>query len=231
MEAMSQEQLLADVREELDDEREPYLWSNKRLVGLLNEAVFEANRRMRCIVDRTSEEVCRIPLVADQAEYDLHTSVIVVRRAVLASDRSEALTRVTQATMDRDCSSWRDRTGVPRFLVRPTVKNKIIVAPVPTAADVLELEVWRDPLESELMDVNSPSDSPEDAGIEPQHHKKLVHWAVFRAFMKHDAEAEMPTSAKLHLDMFEAYFGPRPTARELQQLGIDPVSGTEAVWF
>lgn len=229
MEEMTLEQLIADAREELDDAVEPYLWSDKRLTALLNEAIFEANRRMRCIVDSTTPAVCLATLVAGQAEYDLHPSIIVVRRAALASDRSSPLLRVTQAAMDRSCGSWRDASGVPRYVVRPTTKNKVVVAPVPSAADVLELEVWRDPLDSEQME--GPNDTPLDAGIAASHHAKLVHWVCFRAFMKHDAEGEMPSGARLHLDMFEGYFGARPTARELQQLGIDPVSGTEAVWF
>lgn len=229
MEAKVLQQLLADAREELNDAAEPPLWKSERLTSLYNEAIFEANRRMRCIVDDSSETACRIPLVVGQAEYSLHPSVIVVRRAALASDRSVPLLRWPQAAMDRECSWWRSMTGRPRHLVRPTVKNKIILSPVPEQADVLELEVWRDPFDGELM--TGLQDSPEDAGIDPAHHSKLVHWVCFRAFLKHDAEAEIPPQAKIHLDAFEAYFGPRPSAQELQQLGIDPVSGVAATWF
>lgn len=231
MQPLVLEQLLADAREELDDAifgaEGDELWSTARLTKLYNEAVFEANRRMRCLVDDTTEEVCRIPLVAGQGEYDLHHSVIVVRRAVLASARSDALLRTTVDTMDRHCSrDWRNHSGTPAYLVRPRVKNKIIVSPVPTAADVLELTVWRDPLDDETL-VGLQDTPPLDSA----HHGKLVHWVCFRAFNKHDAETEVPAAARFHYEMFESYYGTRPTARELQQLGTDPVSGTEPVWF
>lgn len=231
MQPLVHEQLLADAREELDDQifgvPGDELWTDLRLTKLYNEAVFEANRRMRCLVDDTTEQVCRIPLVAGQGEYDLHHSVIVVRRAVLASARSDALVRTTVDTMDLHCGrDWRNHAGTPAYLVRPRVKNKIIVSPVPNVDDVLELTVWRDPLETE--EIVGPQDPPP---LDPAHHGKLVHWVVFRALNKHDAETEVPAAARFHYEMFESYFGTRPTARELQQLGTDPVSGTSPVWF
>lgn len=229
MEELTLAQLIEQARDELNDAQTTYLWSDAVLTALFNEAVFEVNRRTRCIVDNRSLDVCRIALTAGQSEYDLHPSVIVVRRAALASRRSQPLLRTTQASMDLNYLDWREQRGEPRCFVRSTVRGVVFVSPVPDADDTLELEVWRDPLDVEVMEVSA--DSPSDAGIPSAHHRKLVHWVCFRAFMRHDTETEMPQMASMHLDMFEAYFGARPTARELQQLGIDPVSGTQAVWF
>lgn len=229
MDELTLTQLIERARDELNDAQTPYLWSDAVLTALFNEAVFEANRRIRCIVDTGSQDVCHIALTAGQSEYSLHPSVIAVRRAALASRRSDPLLRTTQATMDLNYSDWRERRGEPRCFVRSTARGVVFVSPVPNADDTLELEVWRDPLDIELMEVGT--DSPSDAGIPAAHHQKLVHWVCFRAFMRHDTETEMPQMASMHLDMFESYFGARPTARELQQLGIDPVSGTQAVWF
>lgn len=228
MQPLSLVQLIEDAREELDDGAARGLWTKERITKLYNEAIFEGNRRMRCITDDSTPAVCKIDLVAGQAEYPLHPSIIVIRRAVLASNRSTPLCRTTVVAMDTNFCGWRDRASTPRYVVR-SLKNKLIVSPTPTAADTLELIVWRDPLEEDLLE--GDNDTPEDAGMDAAHHHMLVHWVCFRAFLKHDAEAEMPATARIHLDLFESYFGERPTARELQQLGLDPITGTTAVYF
>lgn len=228
MEARTLAQLEADVREELDDALAPFLWSSDRIRQLLNEAVAEANLRARLITDSATPTVCRIELVPGQSEYDLDRSIIVIRRAVLASQPQCALTRTKSYVLDRCSPGWRTHKGRPEYLVRDQ-RNLLILSPAPTIADQLQLTVWRNPLESEQME--GDADDPSDAGIEAIWHSKLVHWACFRALSKTDAEAETPSGARMHYEMFEAAFGPRPTASQLEQLSIDPVTGTEAVWF
>lgn len=228
MEARTLAQLEEDCREELDDAVEPYLWSSERLRKLLNEAVAEANLRARLIVDNATPEVCRIALKAGQAEYPLHPSIIVIRRAVLESEPGARLVRTKTHVLD-DCQpGWRDSRGNPKYVVRE-VRNQVIVSPVPQQDDVLLLSVWRNPLETEVME--SDGDDPTDMGIEPIWHGYLVHWACYRALTKTDAETETPHGAAHHLQQFELAFGPRPTAAYLENLAIDPMTSTSEWWF
>jgi hypothetical protein len=226
MEAKDLGMLRDDCREELNDQFEPYLWEDDRLNVLLNEAIAEANLRARLLIDRTSA-ICRIAVQAGVAEYPLNPCVIVIRKASLASQLSDHLDRTAARVLDAFCANWRTVQGTPRYIVRDT-RGTVILSPVPAADDVLHLEVWRNPTESELME---EGDDPTVAGIDVIHHAKLVHWACFRALSKRDVEANASSDAQMHYELFESYFGPRPTAAQLERLAIDAITGTQAHYF
>jgi hypothetical protein len=219
-------QLEGDCREELDDQSTPPLWSQERLFQLLNEAVAEANLRARLIVDKRSG-LTRIQLEPGVSEYRLHPSIIVIRRASLASQPSDRLIRTNSNALDAACARWREATGRPEYVLRET-RNLLLVSPTPTAADTLQLEVWRNPTESELLE---GEDDPTMAGVEAVWHSKLVHWACFRALSKRDVEAQSNADAERHYNLFEAAFGPRPTAAQLERLALDAVTGTTPHFF
>ena len=103
MEALTLGQLLADTREELDDEVAPYLYGDPKLIKYLNEAVHEAALRTRCLVESERTDMCVIALQPGVATYTLHPSVVVIRRAYLESDPGRQLTRTTSVT---EPSSW-----------------------------------------------------------------------------------------------------------------------------
>lgn len=219
-------QLLEDCREELDDEVEPHLWTDEYLIKRLNEAVEEAAIRARLLVESNRTDICQITLVPGQAQYTLHKSVMVIRRAVLASEPSDALIRTTTAALDSHCNDWRTRTGSPEFLVRDQQARTFYVSPVPTQADTLHLTLWRNPTDDEQME-----DEADEPCIDATYHDKLIHWACFRALSKRDVEQGSTKDADRHLALFEAIFGPRPTATQLQALAMDPVTGSEAFFF
>lgn len=219
-------QLREDCREELDDEVAPYLFTDAYLNKRLNEAVEEAAIRARLLVESNRADICHIELEAGRAQYTLHESIMVIRRAVLASDRSEPLCRTTTAALDGHRCKWRDETGTPEYLVRDQQARTFYVSPIPTKADTLQLTVWRTPTDDELMEADD-----DEPCIDQSYHDKLMHWACFRALSKRDVEQNSTKDADRHLAMFEAAFGARPSATQLQSLAIDPVTGTAAVWF
>lgn len=219
-------QLIVDCRDELDDSVEPYLWDDDYLTARLNDAVNEAAIRARLLVESTRSDICQIALVAGQAEYTLHPSIVVIRRASLASDRSTPLCRTTTSVLDGCSSTWRTETGTPEYVVRDGQTRSITVVPTPAADDVLHLTVWRLPTEEEVME-----DDSDEPVIDPMYHDKLFHWAVFRALTKRDVEQQSTRDADRHLTEFETTFGPRPTAAQLQVLATDPVSGTMPNFF
>ncbi|MDR1076361.1 MAG: hypothetical protein LBL59_08735 [Xanthomonadaceae bacterium] len=218
--------LIRDCHSELDDDVGKTLYKDSELADFLNEAVEEACIRARLLVESTAPDICRIPLRAGVGEYRLHPSVVVIRRAILKDSRAHSLKRTTSAVLDRHRHDWREHSGHPRYLVRDQQARQIDITPVPDMDSELHLTVWRVPTEEEVMEL--PDDEPV---IDAIHHRKLVNWACFRAYSKKDSEKEDLVRADRHLVLFEQYFGPRPTARELQQLAIDPVTGTKPYWF
>ncbi|HEY1034561.1 MAG TPA: DUF6682 family protein [Pseudoxanthomonas sp.] len=226
MEALTLEKLLANCREELDDEVPPYLYKDAALTKYLNEAVHEVAVRTRCLVESERTDMCVIQLQPGVATYLLHPSVVIVRRAYLASRPEEALKRTSSTHLQQHHCNWRTEQGAPRFLVRDRQQRKITLSPVPEVADTLRLELWRVPADDEVME--SMDDEPV---VDPLHHHMLFRWACFRAFNRKDSEQQDTTLADRNLTMFEAHFGTAPTASELQNLQIDSLSGTSPVWF
>lgn len=225
MEALTLGDLIEAVREDLDDEVGPFLWSDPSLTRFLNEAVEEACLRARLLVV-TGGAHGTIKLVPGVSEYALPSSVILIRRAALLSNPNDPLLRTTTAALDGHKCSWRTDLGVPQYLVRDQVSRQLSLSPIPEREDTLQLTVWRNPNATEIMETND-----DEPVIDPMHHRKLVHWACWRAFNKKDVERYSPDDAARHMEQFELYFGERPTARALQQLSTDPVTGTQAHWF
>lgn len=226
MTAKTLEELLVDVREELDDEVPQYLWSDPALTRYLNEAVKEAAIRTRCLVESGNAALCQIAITAGQAEYAIDASVVIIRRAALASCLDRPLLRTTGVNLDRACRHWQTEAGRPEYLLRDQQMASIRLSPIPDADDTLNMTLWRVPTDIEVMEAGD--DEPVIPAI---HHEHLKHWACFRALNRRDAELGSPADAANHLALFEAYYGPRPTARELQQLAIDVLPSVEAHWF
>lgn len=228
MDPLSFDQLLADIREELDDDAEPFLWSSDRLGRLINEAITEANLRAHLILDHTTTDICTIAVAVGVAEYALHPSIIVIERATLASDTGRALTRTSEEYLEYLRGiQWRTETGTPDCLIR-TTRGQILLSPIPDKVDTLTLKVWRNPSEDETL---GPGDDLIDAGIPAEHHAKLLHWICYRALSKRDAESQALREAEFHLSAFETHFGPRPTAAQLQRRAMDAGTPTRPVWF
>lgn len=221
--------ILEACREELDDSIEPFLWSDELLVRYLNEAIRQACVRARLLVESTLP-MCAIAVVAGQERYNLDPSVIVVRRAALRSRPSDPLFRTNTAALDRFRCSWRNEQGRPEFVVmdQQGAGRQLLLTPKPTEADTLDLVVLRYVTEDEVLSADDPTGEP---AIPPEHHEALVHWVCQRALRVSDAEARDLRRADDQLGMFEAHFGPAPTAAQLQELAIDRLTGTEPHWF
>jgi hypothetical protein len=225
MEPMTFDQLLADVREELDDEVKPYLHKTERLTRLINESISEANIRGRFLVDTTSE-LCTIPIVAGTSEYAIDPSIITLRSVRLASEPYEHLHRTSVVRLDATESNWRGATGRPSHFVRHE-RNRILITPTPTETDSLKLDVWRHPIELEAV---GPGDDLADTCVPVHLHAKLLHWVVHRALMKRDGEVKAMAEAGTHLELFDTAFGQRPPASSLTDQAMDARTSTMECW-
>ena len=76
---MTLEQIISVCRRRLDDEEEPYRWSDDDLCLFANEAEREACRRAHLIIDKTTDAVCRQQVIAGNALYTLNAKIIRVR--------------------------------------------------------------------------------------------------------------------------------------------------------
>lgn len=229
MEARTLEQLLADCREELGDETAPYFWTDEVLVKYLNEAVAEAAIRARLLVESSRQDICRINVTAGVAEYTLHPTVVVIREALLGIAHTPPLKRTTAGHLNRFHRGWRDEApGTPQFILRDRQQRRITLVPTPDTDTTLMLTVWRTPADDEVMEVGENDAEPV---IDPMYHQHLFRWAVFRALMRRETEQRSTADAEAQLAIFERIFGPAPTAAQLQDLQIDSLGGSAAVWF
>lgn len=193
-------QLLTQLRVDLDDTEEDYLWSDDELKRYINEALNEAVRRSRLIIDQATAEVCEIPVLVGQSLYQLHRTIYMVLD-VHASWDDGPLCKWTTDEMNMRNRGWRNETSdAPNGYVLDFQSGALMLAQKPTAAGTLNLRVYRLPL-VELVDDN---DTPE---IAEHLHRKLLHWAKHEAYLKPDSDTLNTGGSADALALFEREFG------------------------
>ncbi|THG87102.1 hypothetical protein E5198_00890 [Pseudomonas sp. A-1] len=202
---MNRGQLRARLRSAyLDDQAEPYLWSDDLLDALIEEAQQEAAIRSRLL-----SETIQLPLVAGQGSYSLPASALDVVRV-----RTPGLTlaRTSQAELDEQ-GAWEQRSGQPRSYAFTAAHfggdGELIVYPAPASAYAAAVTLQR--LPAALSDDASQPELPIHL------HLFLLDWAAFRAFSLRDSDAEDSARAAKHEAAFEAVFGERLDADTLRQ--------------
>lgn len=198
-------ELVTRLRELLDDESEPYGWTTSYLVQALNAAEEQATRRAYLLMDRSTASVCTISLVASQAEYSLHSRILQIRRAWLAS-AEYPLTQVTREEIDTS-PAWWSTEGTPEMFVTETM-NEIVFVPTPVSAATVTLQVARLPLVEQTA---TSSSTPE---IPAQYHRDLLIWGQREAYLKNDADTRNMEMAERLEAEFTAKFGPLPSASD-----------------
>lgn len=228
---MNLAEIVAQARDWLDDEAEPYLWSDEALTRWANEAQVEVAVRTRCLVDDTTPEVCTVTVVAGTAVYPLHPSIAVVRRYEYrrASVMPEVLARRTTNWMDRNFGGqWTGQIGRPYIAIPDLSSRTFRLDRIPTADDVgtIQLTVWRKPLDAEKLEGEEDEPAFDDA-----YHMALVNWICHRAYLKRDPETYSRPASDDHLGQFVAAVGNRPTLQRLIELSTDDSGEVESHWF
>jgi hypothetical protein len=213
--------MIKTARLRADDLVDGRLWSWVEWTEYANDAVNEAARRSRLIADSRTAAVCQIALNATDETYDLHDSIIFIKRAKLTGE-STPLGRAHSADLDRCMPGWEDETGVPRAYVPNMDSHQFRPYPKADGVYTVNLSVIRSP----LVDMEDSEDVPEIAG---RHHINLVHWMLHRAYLKLDSETYNPGKAEESLKLFEAEFGKRSTAQDeawiAREHGFTPEEG------
>lgn len=204
---MTLDQLFEQFRVEADDLEAPHFWSDEELLVWFIEAQEEGAIRAGLLYEDSNDDLCLIATTADTHTYALHEAVIDITHASWLADGSTCKPRVLllkdRDDLDRQNPNWRQCTGEPEFIIQDDGRARI--TPTPTTAGELRIECTRLPLEPLTLG----NSSPELAAV---HHRQLVHWVLFRAYSKPDAETLDEKRAALGEARFIEHFGPRVDA-------------------
>lgn len=205
---MRVEEIIRRFRLAVFDRADPPFWSDEEIVAYLNEAVQEACERAKLLEDRSTPGVCSITLVPGKSSYDLHRSVLQVKRLAF---RGRVLDETSVDELDCTYGAWETRSGMPRYWVFDGANSRgaprIRLVPTPVEAGEIALTVYRAALKP--IDPCNTQAQPE---IHERFHTRLMDWMLYRAYLKQDADAFDPAKASASLGLFEQAFGERPDA-------------------
>lgn len=186
------------VNDELDDTTDGTLWTEAIKLKYLSEAQQEACMRADLIWDTARASV--------QAEATKITIDSKINRIVWAGwddgTTVQPLEPIGEADADRRTPKWRTYTGVPTHFIQKPRAVRLYYPPA--AAGTLRMEVYRQPLVTDLT-------MGSDLEIPDRWAPLLRHWVQFRAYTKRDAETEQLKRAAANEALFTAAFGARPT--------------------
>lgn len=209
----------------------PYKYRDSNVTSWADEAVIEASRRARLLLDNSST----VSLVSGTAEYDLPTNAIFIRRAKIVGEES-ALTTSSYRILDEDVSGWESHSGVPTDYFTDMTTDKFSVYPNPDQNYTLSLMTVREPVLGETIDIPT------------RFHYALVDWMLFRAYSvrraygENNADSgdidianykvvEVREKAQQHYALFIDEFGERSSAKdEVFQLRNRPFSGDDGTY-
>ncbi|MGL6289234.1 MAG: DUF6682 family protein [Silanimonas sp.] len=188
---MTLAELIAEARIRLDDAGGKQLWSDLELTSYINEAQREACERALLL-----ESLKQLRVTAGRALYTLPGTIQI--KQVTPHGRP-ALEPADETKLDIVAPRWREElSGSPRWFVFRDEKLRIVAAP--SADATMTVQHYR--LPEDVM--ASPDDEPE---IAERHHLRMLDWALHRAYLKRDADANSPELAARHEAAFTASFG------------------------
>jgi hypothetical protein len=197
---MTFNELVTIFRREALDEATPNLWQDEELLEFANDAVLQAARRARLLVDSRTPELCNVSTVANNPWVDIDPRIIFIRRVVV-QDSGKKLQKFQQRILDEMHPGWElSSSNAISGYIYGLDANTIRVYPTPTEVIPLNLTIIREP----LVPMEGSEDEPE---FPARYHRSLVYWMLYRAFSKKDEDTEDSAVAKLNYALFEAEFG------------------------
>lgn len=219
--------LVAKVRERLDDVVEPFLVSTDRILDYLNWAQQTFCARTLYLSDAST---FRFTIAPNQEWIDLDEQIIKIRRLVLSSEHIvHPLTSLEaeqgSITMDyglQTTTNWRAAVGTPRFLITDLEPRRGRLFPLPVVAATGVIECFRYP---ELMTL---TDDPE---VEFRWHPVLVAGAAMQVFKGTDYELRNQREAEAAEIQFERGLAEATVAIERDRRGPGVVRfNRQGVW-
>lgn len=188
-------ELIQDVRRQIDDVTEPYLWSDDEITDYLDEAEDALCEDALCLPDQ--EE---LGYGTGTGWLDLPQYIVQIRAVFDADGRQVQLCNRApwEELVDYDGDygmrvvnrAWLTTTdNRVRALVTDLRVDQVRLYPIPTVAGTLTLDVFRRPRES-------LTDRGELELTDRKHQRLVVIKACALAYGKHDAEAYNPQMAQ-----------------------------------
>lgn len=194
---MTLSQLIHIVRLRLGDTgRAEVAVTDEFLTDSLNRGQIEAAERGYYIYDKDTPEIVEIPIVAEEAVYELHDAIEQILHLRRGSD-GFVLRQITEMELDHYRPYWtQDVPAKPEAYIRD--HRRLQLYPIPSEDDMLYLKVSRRP----IFVMTVFDDEPE---LEPQYHNDLTWYAVGEAaLLMGNTELEARALAE-----FEKIFGRR----------------------
>jgi hypothetical protein len=205
---MTTAELVTALRNLLDDNEIPNLWTSAELLTYLNDAEEQACRRAYLLKDKDTASVCHLSIVASVGVYELHSKVIRVDRLAVSGLKYDQKTR---DWLDGTFEGWEETYGtIPGYFCHEA-DNELVITPMLYSAVVASLIVNRLPLRPMNLDSGSIVNVP---SIAEMYHADLLLWGAHRAYMKNDSDTLNVQLAQTYEAKFTARFGPIPSIRD-----------------
>lgn len=197
--------LIAAFREDVCDDVQPYLWSDKEIIRYINDAYLMFARLIGGIPD-TFSEAAEIAVTAGQSTVSVNKSVLRIMNAHRGSDGKEVDVINPTDLYLKNTDDYGNRydlstisEGEIKYLVIGEGQHVGRLINTPTANDTLKLYVYRLPLNR----VNSVNDNLDE--IDEAHHLHLLDWMKFMAYKKQDSETLNPHGSEMAYQDFTRY--------------------------
>lgn len=201
--AYTVDSLIEQFRTQMDDNIEPYLWHEDRIVEWLDEAQKIFAERTKYFKGSESIAV----LSADGGDFATPAYALEIRRAILTSNPTPLFIGNFNA-IDRGAvysdygidlnGDWEALTGTPRLLVLDEKTGYGRLVPKPPADDTIKIHYFRYP----LKDITSSSSTLELT--DTRHQRIMVVYARAMAYGDHDADVYDPKQEESKLAEFHA---------------------------
>lgn len=198
--------LEASFRTDVDDAAKPYLWPSDEFLIYLNEAEQEAAIRKKLLFEKVRSNICTInATVADGSVYKINPLIIEIVYASItdANGLVQEVFLIDRDELDRIEPGWRYVAKRPKYMIHRD--NTVEFGCILDGSYTLNLETHRLPLNCLSKDADEPE-------INRVHHRRLLDWVKYRAYMKPDSETFNQSKSENSLRDFEDYFGVRPDA-------------------
>ena len=193
--------LIDQFRTQMDDNVEPYLWEEDRIVEWIDEAqkIFAEKTH----IFKGSESIS--VLAVDGGDFAMPAYVAETRRAILASSAQPLIVgnfnAIDRASVYSDYGidlygDWESLTGTPRLLVLDEKHGYGRLVPKPPADDTIKIHYYRYP----LKDITQSSSKLELT--DTRHQRLLVVYARAMAYGDHDADVYDPRAEAAKMDEF-----------------------------
>lgn len=214
---MNLRELIKLFRSDVDDETQPFMWSNADAVEYANDAQNEAARRARLFVDSSTTAICRATITGGSPLVALDSRVLFVRKARIAGQ--VPLRRMNMQDMEAHDPFWQDAMpGRPVAFIPDSDTGFLRLHPTPDDSDILLMTVVRMPLADMVVD----GDEPE---VKLHYQRSLRFWMAYRAYAKQDAESNDPKKSADSLALFEQEFGGKSSAIDEEWISREQTEG------